>query len=166
MFELELTIYSVNECGEDLSTGEPYIGLYEGEDLYELKSQGNKFIIETMMKNEAKSGVCWVVSQFMQDGEYVDSDEWWCTVDLENKTVVCGISKHTVKFKFILKNGVTFDTIGTMNSEAYEKVKGIIKESFTNDCSGIIEFPCSVVRLSDCSVVDWEIVKTEVEEVL
>ena len=85
-FEMELYIYPVALCGEDVSRGEPLEVKASGHDLHKLKLQVNELILLTM-SSEGYDGECFVEMRVTERGNYHSSDEWWAEVDLVNKKV-------------------------------------------------------------------------------
>ena len=77
VYEVSLSIYPVEVCGEDLQKGEPVRISDKGEDLYELKKRTNKQMLSSV------SGKCFVEMLVTKDGEYFDRDEWWFYKELE-----------------------------------------------------------------------------------
>ena len=65
--------------------------------------------------------------------------------------------KYNVKFIFYLKSGKTFECIEELTEELFKDMALAIKTSMTEDVSGSLFFSSCCVRLSECAVVDWEV---------
>ena len=62
-----------------------------------------------------------------------------------------------VKFSFILKNGRDVEVIVDDEKEKLEKVVDVISTAFTNNLEAVARLNTTLVRISDCSVAEWEI---------
>ena len=61
-----------------------------------------------------------------------------------------------IKFKFILKSGAKFECTEELKAEQFLKVVETVKNCMRDGIEGIVRFDDCCVRLSDCSVVEWE----------
>ena len=64
--------------------------------------------------------------------------------------------KATIKFTFHLKNGKTFECIEELSAENFIKAVDIVKTSMKEGVDGVLCFEDCCVRLSECTVVEWE----------
>lgn len=62
----------------------------------------------------------------------------------------------TVKFTFYLKNGRVFDTVEVLTKEQLNSIINTVNLAMQEDLSARILFSSSVVRVSECAVVEWE----------
>ena len=67
--------------------------------------------------------------------------------------------KANVKFIFHLKNGKTFECIEELNTEQFLKTASVIKTAMRDGVNGMICFDDCCVRLSECAVVEWEVLE-------
>ena len=67
--------------------------------------------------------------------------------------------KAKVKFVFHLKSGKTFECIEELTSEEFLKTVSTIKISMKEGVSGMLCFEDCCVSLSECAVVDWEVLE-------
>lgn len=63
------------------------------------------------------------------------------------------------KFKFHFKNGKTFECIEELESEMAVSMVSTCKSSFRDNIDAVLCFEDCCVRLSDCSVVEWEVLE-------
>lgn len=63
-----------------------------------------------------------------------------------------------VKFTFHLKNGKTFSCIEEVDNDMFEKFVTTVSVSLKEDRSAMVIFSDCCIRLSDCSVVEWEVI--------
>ena len=63
-----------------------------------------------------------------------------------------------MKFIFHLKNGNTFSCIEEVTKESFNKVVNTIRLGMRENISGTVRFNDCCIRLSDCSVVEWEVI--------
>lgn len=61
-----------------------------------------------------------------------------------------------VKFTFHLKNGNIFSCIEEVDNDMFEKFVTTVSASMKEDISAMVIFSDCCIRLSDCSVVEWE----------
>lgn len=66
-----------------------------------------------------------------------------------------------VKYVFHLKSGKTFECIEKLTPAELLKAIDIIKTSMREGVDGMILFEDCCVRLSDCAVVEWEVLDEE-----
>ena len=65
--------------------------------------------------------------------------------------------KSTVKFVFHLKSGKTFECVEELSAEQFLQTVEVCKEAFKQNRDGVLMFEDCCVRLSDCAVVEWEV---------
>lgn len=71
----------------------------------------------------------------------------------------------TIKFTFYLKSGKVFDSIVVLTVEEFSSIVNTVKTAMTQNLAGSISLGTSLVRLSECDVVDWEVLdEQETEE--
>ena len=70
----------------------------------------------------------------------------------------------TIKFVFHLKSGNTFECIEDLNEVVFLQMVGTVKESFKEGVEGVLMFSDCCVRLSECAVVEWEVLSESQEE--
>ena len=64
---------------------------------------------------------------------------------------------NTVKFNFILKSGKEFSAIAYNRPvEETNALIEVVKQTFQNGTGGFMWVENSLIRLDDCSVIDWE----------
>ena len=63
-----------------------------------------------------------------------------------------------VKFKFLLKSGKNFECIEELEAEQFVSMIDVIKTSMRDDNSGFLCFEDCCVRLSECAVIEWEVI--------
>ena len=86
LYEMDLYVYPVSMCGEDLQRGSPVKVSARGTDLCALKCRIPELILSVVPHDDK----CFVEMRLTKDGEYCDCDEWWCSVDFVNKKVDSG----------------------------------------------------------------------------
>lgn len=91
MYKIELTIYPIADCGEDLQHGESITVSYEGNDAHQMKTDVDDVILNAMKELNANDGETFVEFLMEHDGEYFDHDEQWIYVDIKNNRVEHGI---------------------------------------------------------------------------
>lgn len=84
-YRMNLSIYPVATCGDDLQKGKPLEVSSEDTDLYELKRRIEWLILSAVSKKH--EGKCFVEMVIEKDGRYYDQDEQWVVVDPLNKTI-------------------------------------------------------------------------------
>ena len=62
-----------------------------------------------------------------------------------------------VKFIFHLKSGKTFECIEELSVEQFLKTVSVIKTSMRDGRDGMLCFEDCCVRISECAVVEWEV---------
>ena len=62
----------------------------------------------------------------------------------------------TIKFTFYLKSGKVFDSIVVLTADEFSSIINTVKTAMTQNLAGSISLGTSLVRLSECAVVDWE----------
>lgn len=63
-----------------------------------------------------------------------------------------------MKFKFHLKNGVVFEHYAEdLTEEEFFRVVDTVKRSFLKNTDAVITINDCIIRVSDCSVVEWEV---------
>lgn len=62
----------------------------------------------------------------------------------------------TIKFTFYLKSGKVFDSIVVLTVDEFSSIINTVKTAMTQNLAGSISLGTSLVRLSECAVVDWE----------
>lgn len=71
----------------------------------------------------------------------------------------------TIKFTFYLKSGKVFDSVVVLTVEEFSSIVNTVKTAMTQNLAGSISLGTSLVRLSECDVVDWEVLdEQETEE--
>ena len=71
----------------------------------------------------------------------------------------------TIKFTFYLKSGKVFDSIVVLTADKFSSMINTVKTAMTQNLAGSISLGTSLVRLSECDVVDWEVLdEQETEE--
>lgn len=96
MYKLELTIYPIADCGEDLKHGEPLEVSYEGNDIHQMKKDIDTTILHTMRELNANDGETFVELLIEHDGEYYDHDEQCIYVDFKNNCIKYGIERFDI----------------------------------------------------------------------
>lgn len=86
MYEMELSIYSVELCGKDLQSGSPIEVFAEGTDVSEMKERVTRIVLDALAPLHL-SGKCFIEMYFTKNGEYFDRDDCWISVDLNRHTV-------------------------------------------------------------------------------
>lgn len=61
-----------------------------------------------------------------------------------------------IKFTFYLKSGKVFDSIVVLTADEFSSIVNTVKTAMTQNLAGSISLGTSLVRLSECAVVDWE----------
>lgn len=64
----------------------------------------------------------------------------------------------TVKFSFILKNGRDVVVTTEDKEENINEVLNVISTAFLNNLESVAKIDSTLVRISDCSVAEWEII--------
>ena len=85
-YKMTLYVYPVAVCGKDMQKGKPIEMFVAGTDVYKLKTRTEELVFDAMSRY---GGECFVEMRITKDDEYFDSDEWWCYVNLQKKTVKC-----------------------------------------------------------------------------
>ena len=62
----------------------------------------------------------------------------------------------TIKFTFYLKSGKVFDSVVVLTADEFSSIVNTVKTAMTQNLAGSISLGTSLVRLSECAVVDWE----------
>ena len=62
----------------------------------------------------------------------------------------------TIKFTFYLKSGKVFDSVAVLTADAFSSIINTVKTAMTQNLAGSVSLGTSLVRLSECAVVDWE----------
>lgn len=62
----------------------------------------------------------------------------------------------TIKFTFYLKSGKVFDSVVVLTADEFKSIINTVKTAMTQNLAGSISLGTSLVRLSECAVVDWE----------
>ena len=62
-----------------------------------------------------------------------------------------------VKFTFILKSGKMYDCIVGLTENQFSSIINTVKTSFREGVNAQITLNCCIVRLSECAVIDWEV---------
>ena len=62
----------------------------------------------------------------------------------------------TIKFTFYLKSGKVFDSIVGLTEKQFMSIINTVKTAMTQNLAGSVSLGTSLVRLSECAVVDWE----------
>lgn len=70
----------------------------------------------------------------------------------------------TIKFTFYLKSGKVFDSIVVLTVEEFSSIVNTVKTAMTQNLAGSISLGTSLVRLSECAVVDWEVLDEQETE--
>ena len=83
MYNMEVLIYNKSEVnGDPIETG------MDGETIEILKNDLNGIIIDAVELFDKESGSYFVEVTFTQNGEYVDSDEFDCFVNLKDRIIM------------------------------------------------------------------------------
>ena len=64
-----------------------------------------------------------------------------------------------VKFRFHLKSGKTFECLEELSSAEFLKTVAVVKTSMREGVDAMLCFEDCCVRLSECAVVEWEVLK-------
>lgn len=70
----------------------------------------------------------------------------------------------TIKFTFYLKSGKVFDSIVVLTVEEFSSIVNTVKTAMTQNLAGSVSLGTSLVRLSECAVVDWEVLDEQETE--
>lgn len=70
----------------------------------------------------------------------------------------------TIKFTFILKSGKVFDCVVDLTEKQFSDTMNTIKLSFKEGLDAYVALNYCVVRLSECAVVDWEVLNEQKTE--
>ena len=62
-----------------------------------------------------------------------------------------------VKFTFILKCGKMYDCIVDLTENQFSSIINTVKTSFREGVNAQIILNYCIVRLSECAVIDWEV---------
>ena len=62
-----------------------------------------------------------------------------------------------VKFTFILKSGKMYDCIVDLTENQFSSIINTVNTSFREGVNAYITLGYCIVRLSECAVVDWEV---------
>lgn len=62
-----------------------------------------------------------------------------------------------IKFTFYLKSGKTFECIEELSVEQFLKSVEVCKVSMREGADAMLQFEDCCVRLSECAVVEWEV---------
>ena len=62
-----------------------------------------------------------------------------------------------VKFTFILKSGKMYDCIADLTENQFSSIINTVKTSFREGVNAQIILNYCIVRLSECAVIDWEV---------
>lgn len=62
----------------------------------------------------------------------------------------------TIKFIFYLKSGKVFDSVVVLTADEFSSIINTVKTAMTQNLAGSVSLGTSLVRLSECAVVDWE----------
>lgn len=62
----------------------------------------------------------------------------------------------TIKFTFYLKSGKVFDSVAVLTADEFSSIINTVKTAMTQNLAGSVSLGTSLVRLSECAVVDWE----------
>lgn len=62
-----------------------------------------------------------------------------------------------VKFTFILKSGKMYDCIVDLTDNQFSSIINTVKTSFREGLDAYITLDYCIVRLSECAVIDWEV---------
>lgn len=62
----------------------------------------------------------------------------------------------TIKFTFYLKSGKVFDSVVVLTVNEFSSIISTVKTAMTQNLAGSVSLGTSIVRLSECAVVDWE----------
>ena len=62
----------------------------------------------------------------------------------------------TIKFTFYLKSGKVFDSIVVLTVDEFRSIINTVKTAMTQNIAGSVSLGTSIIRLSECAVVDWE----------
>lgn len=62
----------------------------------------------------------------------------------------------TIKFTFYLKSGKVFDSVVVLTVDEFSSIISTVKTAMTQNLAGSVSLGTSIVRLSECAVVDWE----------
>ena len=71
------------------------------------------------------------------------------------------IVSFVVKFKFYLKSGGVFECVEHLSEGKFVEIIKVVKTSMTEGIDASVCFEDCCVRLSDCSVIEWEILEDE-----
>ena len=69
-----------------------------------------------------------------------------------------------IKFTFHLKNGKVFETYQSLTGTQFKNAAEGIRLSMRDDKSGEIHFYDCMIRLSECAVVEWEVLDEQEAE--
>ena len=62
----------------------------------------------------------------------------------------------TIKFTFYLKSGKVFDSVVVLTADEFSSIINTVKTAMTQNLAGSVSLGTSLVRSSECAVVDWE----------
>ena len=64
-----------------------------------------------------------------------------------------------IKFKFYLKSGKVFECIEELSAEQFKQIVDTCHITFRDNNSGVLRFEDCCVRLSECAVIEWEVLE-------
>lgn len=64
---------------------------------------------------------------------------------------------YNIKFIFHLKSGKVFECVEELNDRMFLQVVDTVKTTFREGVNGSLQFGDCCIRLSECSVVEWEV---------
>ena len=70
----------------------------------------------------------------------------------------------TIKFTFYLKSGKMFDSIVVLTVNQFSSIINTVKTSFREGVNAYITLDYCIVRLSECAVIDWEVLDEQETE--
>lgn len=62
----------------------------------------------------------------------------------------------TIKFTFYLKSGKVFDSVVVLTVDEFSSIINTVNVAMTQNIAGSVSLGTSIIRLSECAVVDWE----------
>ena len=62
-----------------------------------------------------------------------------------------------IKFTFHLNSGKVFECVEELSDKIFIQMVETIRTTFREGLSGVLTFEDCCVRLSECAVVDWEV---------
>ena len=60
----------------------------------------------------------------------------------------------TIKFTFYLKSGKVFDSVVVLTADVFSSIINTVNVAMTQNIAGSVSLGTSIIRLSECAVVD------------